>query len=213
MEQTPPRRDEAQASQSLEGEVRRPGSDPESLIWRQFAEATTPKAFCQGWLPLQCRMLSGVRCAMALLGNADAGPYSPVAVWPDARVSMNHLTGAAEQALKERRGLLLDGKAPSGHENNLPETYHVAYPIEVSGKLHGVAGVILGTWSNCTSGDSSRSLSLETVFSDYFSEAPYPVLVWFPFGHERDNATLPIGGLAELSTDDLSLSLIAPPIR
>jgi muramoyltetrapeptide carboxypeptidase len=85
--------------------------------------------------------------------------------------------------------------------------------LRQAGKLDGVAGVILGTWSNCTSGDSSRSLSLETVFSDYFAEASYPVLVWFPFGHERDNATWPIGGLAELNTDDLSLTLIAPPIR
>ena len=113
-------------------------TDLDRELWRQFAEATTPKAFCQSWLPLQCRMLKGVRCAMALLGPADRGPFTPVAVWPDSRISMNHLTGAAERALKERRGLLLDGDSASDDENAFPQSYHVAYPIEVSAKLHGV---------------------------------------------------------------------------
>ena len=46
-------------------------ADPENLFWHQFVEATTPRAFCQSWLPLQCRMLKGVRCAMVLLGEPD----------------------------------------------------------------------------------------------------------------------------------------------
>jgi len=109
------------------------GFDADRLFWRQFVEAATPKAFCQSWLPLQCRLLKGVRCGMVLLGDPDRGPFSPVAVWPDAKLSMNHLTGAAERALKERRGLLI-----AGEEVNAPENVHVAYPVEVSGKLHGV---------------------------------------------------------------------------
>jgi RND family efflux transporter MFP subunit len=84
-------------------------------------------------------MLKGVRSAMVLLGDPDRGPYTPVAVWPDAKLSMNHLTGAAERALKERRGLLIEGGTPADPENPLPEAYHVAYPIEISGKIYGVA--------------------------------------------------------------------------
>jgi RND family efflux transporter MFP subunit len=114
------------------------GTDLDRELWRQFAEATTPKAFCQSWLPLQCIMLRGVRCAMVLLGPADRGPFTPVAVWPDARINMNHLTGAAERALKERRGLLLDGDSSPTAVNTFPQSYHVAYPVEVAGKLHGV---------------------------------------------------------------------------
>ena len=45
---------------------------------------------------------------MVLLGKPDSGPYTPVAVWPDAKLSMQHLTGAAERSLKERRGLLVE---------------------------------------------------------------------------------------------------------
>jgi len=75
---------------------------------------------------------------MVLLGSADRGPYTPVAVWPDAKLGMDHLTGTAEQALKERRGLLLEGKSLAGPETPPFETHHIAYPIEVSSKIHGV---------------------------------------------------------------------------
>jgi multidrug resistance efflux pump len=136
MAQKPPDRDDDRTLYPLGGPVESYGSlDPDRIFWRHFAEATTAKAFCQSWLPLQCRMLKGVRCAMVLLGDPDRGPYTPVAVWPDAKLSMNHLTGAAERALKERRGLLIED---GDYENALPAAVHVAYPIEVSGKIHGV---------------------------------------------------------------------------
>ncbi len=113
-------------------------ADAESSLWRQFAEAANPGAFCRGWLALQCRMLRGIKCGMVLLGNPDTGPFTPVAVWPDPKISMNHLTGAAERALRERRGLLLEGDSTRGPANAAPESYHVAYPVEITGKLHGV---------------------------------------------------------------------------
>lgn len=126
--------------QNQQNQASRPGNgrdaEQELLLWRQFAEAANPKAFCQNWLALQCRMLGGVRGAMVLLGEPDRGPFVPVAVWPDARVSMQHLTGAAERALKERRGLLVQGDSQGGNVG--PEACHVAYPVEVSGKIHGV---------------------------------------------------------------------------
>ena len=105
--------------------------ESELLFWRQFAEATTPKAFCQSWLPLQCRMLNGVKNAMVLLGKPDQGPYTPVAVWPDAKLSMNHLAGVAEKSLRERKGLLDEGDSADG-------PFQIAYPIDVAEKIHGV---------------------------------------------------------------------------
>ncbi|MFO7964219.1 MAG: efflux RND transporter periplasmic adaptor subunit [Desulfobacterales bacterium] len=104
--------------------------DPDRPFWRRFAEASSPKAFCQSWLPLQCRMVEGIRCAMVLMGEPDQGPYAPVAVWPDAKLGMTHLTGTAEKAVRERRGFLVDGASPG--------TRHIAYPILVSEKIHGV---------------------------------------------------------------------------
>jgi len=81
-------------------------AESEQDLWRQFAEATNPKSFCQTWLSLQCRMLRGPRSAMVLLGTPDHGPFGPAAIWPNLNFDVRHLTTAAERALKERRGLL-----------------------------------------------------------------------------------------------------------
>ncbi|RJR51571.1 MAG: HlyD family efflux transporter periplasmic adaptor subunit [Desulfobacteraceae bacterium] len=121
------------------------GNDPERTFWRHFAEASTPVAFCRSWLPLQCRMLGSVRCAMVLLGPADTGPFTPIALWPDPKINMTHLAVSAERALQERRGLLVEGDTDSDRDSTLPQSYHVAYPIEISGKLHGVVVLEVGS--------------------------------------------------------------------
>jgi RND family efflux transporter MFP subunit len=129
---------EAQGAAPGEGDGSHPSSDPAHALWAQFAAATTVEAFCQSWLALQCRMISGVSGGLVLLGTPDHGPFSPAAVWPDARHSMKHLSAAAERALVERRGLLLRHE-PGGANGEPPrESYDVAYPIEVAGRLHGV---------------------------------------------------------------------------
>jgi len=143
MEQSPRDRENApQAVRQVETAGDRLHGDPEQSFWRQFVEASTPQVFCQLWLPLQCRMLDGVRCAMVLMGPADKGPFTPVAVWPDAKMDMGHLTGAAERSLKERRGLLLERHTRPPADKPFPEAFHVAYPIEIEDKLHGT--VVLG---------------------------------------------------------------------
>ena len=143
MEHPPPDSKKDRAAYRPVGSAgRRSQGDPEQQFWRQFVEAATPRAFCQSWLPLQCRMLGGVRCAMVLMGPADRGPFTPVAVWPDAKMNMGHLTQAAERSLKERRGLLLEKDPNPASPNHFPENFHVAYPIEIDNQVHGT--VVLG---------------------------------------------------------------------
>ena len=84
----------------------------------------------------------GMLCAMVLLGNPDSGPFTPVAVWPDARLNLQHLIGAAECSLKERSGLLVEKDTDPASKNHFPENFHIAYPIEVAGKIHGT--IVLG---------------------------------------------------------------------
>ncbi len=114
------------------------GADPDRELWLKFAQAGTQQDFCQSWLALQCRMLESVRCAMVLLGNPDRGPFTPVAVWPDSSIDMNHLTPAAEKSLKERRGLLTESEYNPAPDSPAVISYHIAYPIEISNQLHGV---------------------------------------------------------------------------
>ena len=131
MQRIPPdREDDKSLLHTVNEPVDSRGSDPDRELWQEFAEAATPKTFCQSWLSLQCRLLNGVRCAMILLGAPDQGPFTPVAFWPSAKHNMTHLTGVVERALKERRGLLIHGDSSSSESPEIVlETYHVAYPV------------------------------------------------------------------------------------
>lgn len=106
--------------------------------WARFAEADTVDTFCRSWLAIQCRVIPDVKGGLVLLGPPGAGPFTPVAVWPDVRRSMTHLTGAAERALTERRGLLLRNQPEGQSGNPVSDSCHVAYPLDVDDKLHGV---------------------------------------------------------------------------
>lgn len=121
-----------------DSEKREEGAVEDDLRWTRFAESASPADFCTAWLDLQCRMIEGVACGLVLLGKPDEGPYTPIAVWPDPRANLQHLAAAAEKALTERRGLFLRSTGPSLPAVNIQLNYHVAYPILVSEKLHGV---------------------------------------------------------------------------
>lgn len=113
--------------------------DRDRALWAALVEARTPEAFCQSWLALQCRIIAGVTGGMVLLGPADTGPYRPVAIWPDVRRNLTHLTGSAERALKDRRGLVRTADSEGPDPSGAPRSHEIAYPIEVREHLHGVA--------------------------------------------------------------------------
>jgi biotin carboxyl carrier protein len=132
----------------VDTELRHPEDAPErdlpgrsatdAALWGQFADATTTDAFCRAWLALQCRAIRGVVGALVLIGPPDRGPFSPVAVWPNARHNLKHLTDSAERALRERRGLLARGEANGSGAARGSERFEIAYPLEVDRRLHGV---------------------------------------------------------------------------
>ena len=116
----------------------RPATEQDSVVWAQFAQADNAESFCRSWLAIQCRIVTDVMGGLMLLGPPDVGPFTPIAVWPDMRRSMEYLTGAAERALKERRGLLLGNQVQPESGDPGVASHHIAYPIEVDEKLHGV---------------------------------------------------------------------------
>jgi len=111
--------------------------DSDWQIWTRFADANNVEEFCQSWLAIQCRQIEGVTGGLVLLGPAGKGPFKPAAVWPDMRNDMRHLSKAAEQALSERRGLLLKN-SPDGESSEANTRFHIAYPLELNGELYGV---------------------------------------------------------------------------
>ena len=123
--------------------AKRPASEQDSVAWAQFAQADNAESFCRSWLAIQCRTITGVSGGMVLLGAPDVGPFTVMAVWPDIRRSMEHLTTAAERAVQERRGLLLRHESDGATGDSVAPSHHVAYPLEVDEKLYGV--VVLET--------------------------------------------------------------------
>ena len=77
----------------------------------------------------------------------------------------------------------------------------------LSGKLKQVAGIALGKFTDCEP-DGPMSLSLETIFKERFQELRVPTLRGLMFGHIRDQATFPVGALAELNVDAGTLTLL-----
>jgi hypothetical protein len=127
----PPRRQDAVAApQTL---------DLEKVIWRQFAEASTPEAFYRAWLAVQLRMIRDVQGGVVVLGPPDTGPYAPAAFWPEGQGASPFLAEVAERALAERRGLVIPDETEQGAAGG--PRLGVAYPVQVSGRLHGVVAL------------------------------------------------------------------------
>lgn len=111
------------------------GGASDAAIWSQFAGAQRADQFCEAWLALQCAQIIGARAALLLIRDRD-GVFAPAAVWPDRSRDIRHLVGAAETALRDRRGLV---ERPDG--GGVGTVAQVAYPIEVGEDLAAVVVV------------------------------------------------------------------------
>lgn len=89
----------------------------------------------------------------------------------------------------------------------------------LTGKLAGLAGVALGRFSGCRPGIYKPSFSglgtwtWQEVCADRFGKLGIPVVAGLAFGHVPENATIPVGGLAELNGDEGTLTLLEPAVR
>lgn len=86
--------------------------------------------------------------------------------------------------------------------------------MKLAGKLDSVAGVVLGGFTRRDSEDTDGEVTtVDQVLRDFFENASYPVLSHFPCGHQRNNATLPMGVLMELDSAKKTLKLLENPVR
>lgn len=77
--------------------------------------------------------------------------------------------------------------------------------LAAAGKLHGLAGLLLGSFANCGDVELTWKRVLELV-GDY----DFPVWANFPTGHEAGNYLLPLGVEAEMDGQDGSLRILEP---
>ena len=69
-----------------------------------------------------------------------------------------------------------------------------------TGKLDGVAGVVIGDMPGKHSG-VTQELSLEDVLEELLVPLGVPVIAGLPIGHGKHHATVPVGALATLDAD------------
>jgi muramoyltetrapeptide carboxypeptidase len=122
---------------------------------------------------------------------------------------LSRLLGTAYAPDWEGALLVLEdvGEAPYRIDRMLAHLQH-------AGALDAVAGVILGSFRQPES-PPDPTLSLDTVFRDYFGARRYPVATGFEYGHLWPRQFLPLGVSADLSVteDGASLSLNTPLTR
>lgn len=85
--------------------------------------------------------------------------------------------------------------------------------LAMCGILDKVAGVVFGTCAKCEAEEPEKSFTLDEVLDHHFKTRNYPVIKGFAVGHIKDKFTLPIGVLAELSTEKGTLTLLEAAVR
>lgn len=85
--------------------------------------------------------------------------------------------------------------------------------LMLSGALQGVAGVVLGGFTDCPVSEGSfGTLTLDEVFDDYFAPLGVPVYRGAQFGHVKRKFTIPLGVTAEIDADAGTLRLLEPAV-
>jgi len=71
--------------------------------------------------------------------------------------------------------------------------------LREAGMLGGVAGIVLGAFTECTPNDDG--VTVDEVLAERLSNLGVPVARGLPAGHIRENLSLPLGALARLDAD------------
>ncbi len=75
--------------------------------------------------------------------------------------------------------------------------------LALSGSIQGINGLIVGQFLDC--GDPA---AIDHLIKERFGFMNIPITAGFPLGHGTENTTLPLGIVAELDTDAMTLSLL-----
>lgn len=103
-------------------------------LWAQFHRAETPEGFLQAWLGLQCRHVPGALTATVVIGEPNAGPFTPAALWPPNQEVHASLTAAADECIAKRQSIVMALHGQGGQST-------VAVPIEIDGDLYGTVAL------------------------------------------------------------------------
>lgn len=84
--------------------------------------------------------------------------------------------------------------------------------LRLAGVFDGVAGIVIGAFSECPDDPAAGLPSPAEVIADRLGGLGVPVAAGFPFGHQPDNVTLPLGVRARLDAGIGALELLEPAV-
>lgn len=83
--------------------------------------------------------------------------------------------------------------------------------LALAGKFSDCAGILLGTWKNCTKKEEKeQSLSLYQIFNDIIKPFKKPTLLNFRAGHIYPHISIPMGCVVEINADNQSIQYLEP---
>jgi muramoyltetrapeptide carboxypeptidase len=80
--------------------------------------------------------------------------------------------------------------------------------LRLAGLLDGLAGVIIGQFTDMKRATSDGGLGFDEVLASYFEPLKVPTAMGFPIGHVDDQWTMPIGVRARLDADAGEVELL-----
>ena len=131
-----------------------------------------------------------------LFGEGWGGGTASGLLLPANLTVATHLLGTSVQPELDGVVLALEdvGEAPYRLDRLLTHW-------RMTGALTQVAGIALGRFSSCEVPEGYPSLSVEDLLRDRLSDLGIPVVSGLAFGHEGENAALPVGIKVSLNGD------------
>ncbi|TVQ13055.1 MAG: LD-carboxypeptidase [Leptolyngbya sp. DLM2.Bin27] len=189
-------------------------SDITSLLWSLGGQGIvgvhgpllTTLAAEPDWSQQRLRKLVMGHCLPVLQGEGWGGGVATGRLWPANLTVATHLLGTGHEP--DLTGAIL------AFEDVTEAPYRIDRLLthwRMAGKLVAVKGIALGRFSRCEPPEGVPSLTVAEVLRDRIGDLGLPVVSGLPFGHDGDNAALPVGAIARLDGDAGRLELLPPP--
>jgi muramoyltetrapeptide carboxypeptidase len=81
------------------------------------------------------------------------------------------------------------------------------YQLKRSGKLHQLAGLVLGKFSDCKDTETPFGKTVDEIIHDLVKEYRFPICYDFPVSHETENVALKTGSVYELNVTRTKVTL------
>ena len=156
--------------------------------------AEPPRSQQRLWQCLMGQAIAPLTGAIWTAGNAS-GP-----IYPANLTVATHLLGT--RWLPDLRGAILAIEDVSEQPYRLDR---LLTQWRLSGQLQQLAGIAVGRFSQCDPPSDRPSFTVEQVLRDRLMDLGIPVLADLPFGHDGENAAIPVGAIAHIQGNRLAI--------